>query len=39
MVQWLLEKATLNKDAKERQETVIDKMYEVGYLNQSEWKK
>lgn len=35
----VVRKATLNKDAKERQETVIDKMHEVGYLNQSEWKK
>lgn len=35
----VVRKATLNHDAKERQETVIDKMYEVGYLNQSEWKK
>lgn len=35
----VVRKATLNKDAKERQETVLDKMHEVGYLNQNEWQK
>lgn len=35
----VVRKATLNKDAKERQETVLDKMCEVGYLNQSELQK